>query len=114
MLSAQKATYGEGLDPNYLHPYMWVCKPHYYSGGLSYYNYPYTFGLLFAKGLYSKYLENKEMFVANYDNLLRATGKSTVEDTAKLMNIDVTKKEFWASSLELLKEDIEEFLRLTK
>jgi len=114
MLSAQKATYGDGLDPNYLHPYMWVCKPHYYSGGLSYYNYPYTFGLLFAKGLYSKYLENKELFVANYDNLLRATGKSTVEDTAKLMNIDVTKKEFWSSSLELLKEDIEEFLRLTK
>jgi oligoendopeptidase F len=114
MLSAQKATYGDGLDPTYLHPYMWVCKPHYYSGGLSYYNYPYTFGLLFAKGLYSKYLENKELFVANYDNLLRATGKSTVEDTAKLMNIDVTKKEFWSSSLELLKEDIEEFLRLTK
>jgi pepF/M3 family oligoendopeptidase len=114
MLEAQKETYGDGLDSNCLHPYMWICKPHYYSGGLSYYNFPYTFGLLFAKGLYSKYLEDKDTFVANYDRLLAATGKMKVEDVAKLMNIDVTKKDFWVSSLEILKEDIEEFLKLTK
>ena len=114
MIKAQKETYGDGLDPNALHPYMWVNKPHYYSGGLSYYNFPYTFGLLFAKGLYSKYLEDKETFVANYDVLLAATGKNTVEDVAKLMDIDVTKKDFWVSSLELLKEDIELFLEISK
>ncbi|MDT8337101.1 MAG: M3 family oligoendopeptidase [Candidatus Izemoplasmatales bacterium] len=114
MLKAQLETYGDGLDSSYLHPYMWICKPHYYSGGLSYYNFPYTFGLLFAKGLYSKYLEDKDTFVANYDQLLAATGKNKVEDVAKLMNIDVTKKYFWLSSLELLKEDIELFLDLTK
>ena len=114
MINAQKETYGDGLDPKILHPYMWVNKPHYYSGGLSYYNFPYTFGLLFAKGLYSKYLEDKESFVANYDLLLAATGKNTVEDVAKLMNIDVTKKDFWVSSLELLREDIELFLEISK
>lgn len=114
MINAQKETYGEGLDSEALHPYMWVNKPHYYSGGLSYYNFPYTFGLLFAKGLYSKYLENKEDFIAKYDSLLAATGKNTVEDVAKLMNIDVTKKDFWISSLELLKEDIELFLEISK
>ena len=114
MLKAQLETYGDGLDSSYLHPYMWICKPHYYSGGLSYYNFPYTFGLLFAKGLYSKYLDDKETFKANYDQLLAATGKNKVEDVAKLMNIDVTKKDFWVSSLELLKEDIELFLDLTK
>jgi len=114
MLDAQKQTYGDGLDSNYLHPYMWVCKPHYYSGGLSYYNFPYTFGLLFAKGLYAKYLEDKDTFVANYDRLLAATGKNKVEDVAKLMDIDVTKKAFWANSLEILKEDVDMFLELTK
>jgi oligoendopeptidase F len=114
MLDAQKQTYGDGLDSNYLHPYMWVCKPHYYSGGLSYYNFPYTFGLLFAKGLYAKYLEDKDTFVANYDRLLAATGKNKVEDVAKLMDIDVTKKDFWANSLEILKEDVDMFLELTK
>jgi oligoendopeptidase F len=70
--------------------------------------------LLFAKGLYAKYLDGKAEFVKNYDLLLAATGKMSVEDVAKLMNIDVTKKAFWVSSLEMLKEDIEEFLELTK
>ncbi|XMB71951.1 M3 family oligoendopeptidase [Mycoplasmatota bacterium WC30] len=114
MLKAQLETYGDGLDPNCLHPYMWVCKPHYYSGGLSYYNFPYTFGLLFAKGLYAKYLKDKSGFVEMYDNLLRSTGKMLVEDAAKLAGIDVTKKAFWVSSLELIKEDINMFLKLTE
>lgn len=114
MLKAQRETYGDGLDPNYLHPYMWVCKPHYYSGGLSYYNFPYTFGLLFAKGLYAKYLEDKDAFVPLYDQLLASTGKMMVEDAAALAGIDVTSKAFWASSLELLKQDIDLFLELTE
>ncbi len=114
MLDAQRKTYGDGLDPEYLHPYMWVCKPHYYSAHLSYYNFPYTFGLLFAKGLYAKYLENKEAFIGMYNKLLNATGKMMVEDAAMLAGIDVTKKAFWVSSLKLIKEDIEMFLELTK
>ena len=114
MLDAQKQTYGDGLDENLLHPYMWICKPHYYSGGLSYYNFPYTYGLLFAKGLYAKYLEDKEAFVKIYDDLLAATGQMQVEEVAALAGIDVTKKEFWVSSLELLKKDIELFLELTE
>ncbi len=114
MREAQLATYGDGLDPEYLHPYMWACKPHYYSGGLSYYNFPYTFGLLFAKGLYAKYLEDKEGFVTMYGKLLSATGKTMVEDAAKIAGIDVTKKEFWEKSLELLKKDVDLFLELTK
>ena len=114
MLNAQKQTYGDGLDPNYLHPYMWACKGHYYSGGLSYYNFPYAFGLLFAKGLYAQYLKNNEAFVAIYDDLLAATGQMTVEDVAKLANIDVTKPDFWRASLEIIKDDIDLFLELTK
>lgn len=114
MIQAQKETYGDGLDPDFLHPYMWVCKPHYYSGGLSYYNFPYTYGLLFAKGLYAKYLEDKGAFVKIYDDLLAATGQMKVEEVAELAGIDVTKKAFWKQSLDLLKKDIEIFLELTE
>ena len=39
MLTAQKTAYGDGLDNDCLHPYMWLCKSHYYSGGLSFYNF---------------------------------------------------------------------------
>jgi pepF/M3 family oligoendopeptidase len=114
MLDAQKQTYGDGLDPNYLHPYMWACKGHYYSGGLSFYNFPYAFGLLFAKGLYAIYLQDKPKFVSIYDDLLASTGKNTVEDVAKMAGIDVTKPEFWRGSLDIIKEDIDLFLSLTE
>ncbi len=114
MIEAQKNTYGNGLDSNYMHPYMWACKGHYYSAGLNYYNFPYAFGLLYAKGLYAKYLENKEEFVKNYDAMLLKTGEASVEDVALTMGIDVTKKEFWATSLNIIKQDIDKFIELTK
>jgi pepF/M3 family oligoendopeptidase len=112
MIESQKKSYGEGLDLNYLHPYMWVCKPHYYSAGFNFYNYPYAFGLLFSKGLYSKYLEDKEKFVAEYDTLLSVTGKNQISDITKLMNIDIHSMDFWRSSLELIREDIDKFIKL--
>lgn len=114
MSDAIKEAYGEGLDHEAINYYAWVNKPHYYSAGLSFYNWPYAFGLLFAKGLYAQYLNDKEGFVARYDDLLRATGKMCVEDVAALAGIDVTKKDFWRGSLDLIKEGIEEFLRLTE
>lgn len=114
MLKAQKAAYGDGLDENTLHPYMWLCKGHYYSGGLSFYNYPYAFGALFARGLYAKYLEEGPAFVETYKKMLRATGTSTVEDAALVSGIDLTDVNFWRSGLESMKEQIDEFCALVE
>jgi len=114
MLDAQEQTYGDGLDKDIRHPYMWLWKPHYYSAGLSFYNWPYAFGLLFAKGLYGIYQKEGKLFPPKYDELLKATGRLNVEDIAKLADIDVTSKEFWITSLEVLKEDIDLFLEITK
>lgn len=113
MLDAQKQAYGNGLDHNALHPYMWLIKPHYYSADLNFYNFPYAFGLLFAKGLYAKYLENPEFFVLKYDDLLAASGKMSVVDVCKIMNIDVESVAFWKSSLDIVKLDIDKFVELT-
>ena len=77
MLDAQKQTYGDGLDENALHPYMWACKTHYYSASLHFYNFPYAFGLLFGLGVYERYLEKGEAFLPEYDALLAATGLAT-------------------------------------
>ena len=112
MLEAQLEAYGDGLDPNVMHPYMWLCKGHYYSATRNYYNFPYAFGQLFAKGLYSIYLEKGDSFVELYKNMLQATGKNNLKDIASLAQIDITKKEFWASSLKLVEEEIEELLKL--
>lgn len=113
MLDAQKKAYGEGLDENFMHPYMWCCKGHYYSTGLSFYNFPYAFGLLFATGLYALYLEEGiDTFLPKYKNMLKATPTSTVEEAGKLMGIDLTDKKFWEASLELVEKNIEEFCSL--
>ena len=113
MLSAQKEAYGDGLDQSYLHPYMWACKPHYYSTGLSFYNFPYAFGGLFSKGLYAIYQEQPEGFVEKYQELLRATTVSSVEDTAKVLGVDVSTPEFWKKALAEVAESIEVFIALT-
>ena len=115
MVNAQKQAYGDGLDSNCLHPYMWVCKSHYYSSDLSYYNWPYAFGGLFARGLVVKYQEmGKEKFVPKYKEMLRTTTVATVEDTAKVLDIDLTDEAFWISALETAKSRIEEFIELSK
>ena len=112
MMQAQKKAYGDGLDHNTLHPYMWLNKPHYYSAGLNFYNFPYAFGLLFSKGLYAEYLERGDAFVEEYDDLLNATGKYNIQDVALRMNIDVHNPEFFRNSLKLIEKDIEKFIEL--
>lgn len=114
MKEAQLKAYGDSLDPNYLHPGMWINKSHYYSGGLSFYNFPYAFGLLFSKGIYAKYLENGPSFVHEIDRLLANTGRMNISDVAKSIGIDISQKEFWKKSLSLIEEDINLFMELTK
>ncbi len=114
MIEAQKTAYGDGLDPESLHPYMWLIKSHYYSAGLNFYNFPYTFGLLFAKGLYAKYLDAPEEFVSKYDVLLASTGKMSIVDVCKIMDIDAESQAFWTQSLSMLEKDIDQFIELSK
>lgn len=109
MLAAQKEAYGDGLDPAYLHPFMWVCKSHYYSAGLSFYNFPYAFGNLFALGLYSLFLKEEETFVEKYKAMLHATPCVTMEEAGAMMGIDLTKKAFWEESLAQIAKHVEAF-----
>ena len=112
MLEAQKKSYGDGLDHDCLHPYMWVCKSHYY--GPTFYNFPYAFGGLFARGLYAQYLEEGASFVPKYKKLLHTTTVATVEDTAKVAGIDLTDKNFWRSALQTIADQIDLFCKLVE
>lgn len=113
MHDAQLKTYGDGLDKNFLHGYMWACKGHYYSSGRNYYNFPYAYGGLFAKGLYAKYLEEGESFVAKYDKMLTNTTVASCEDIGKMVDVDVSSKEFWSKSLGMIETMIDEFIEIT-
>ena len=112
MLEAQKQSYGDGLDPLALHPYMWVCKGHYY--GPTFYNFPYAFGGLFARGLYAQYEKEGAAFVPKYKKLLYTTPIASVEDTAKVAGIDLTDKEFWRSALQQIADQIDLFCQLVE
>ncbi|OOM70572.1 M3 family oligoendopeptidase [Clostridium sp. BL-8] len=113
ILQAQKEAYGDGLDSNFLHPYMWTWKPHYYDAEYNYYNFPYAFGLLFAKGLYAEYLKRGEAFTKDYEQLLAITGKKKLADVTKFMGIDISDKTFWKNSLKTIEEDINKFIELS-
>ena len=112
MLDAQKASYGDGLDPETLHPYMWVCKGHYY--GPTYYNFPYAFGGLFARGLYAQYEQEGEAFIPKYNKLLYTTPVATAEEVAKVAGIDLTDKAFWRGALQTIADQIDLFCELVK
>lgn len=107
MVDAQKQTYGDGLDPQTLHPFMWAVKGHYYS--TSYYNWPYTFGLLFGLGLYAQYRHEPDEFRAGYDDLLSSTGMADAAALTARFGFDIHTIEFWRSSLDLVRERVAEF-----
>ena len=112
MLRAQDASYGEGLDPAFRHPYMWACKSHYYSSGLNFYNFPYAFGLLFGKGVFARYLKEGSAFVDTYCQLLRSCGSAPVAEVAASVGIDVHSVDFWRESLSMIRRDIDRFCAL--
>ncbi|MBD3235336.1 MAG: M3 family oligoendopeptidase [Candidatus Eisenbacteria bacterium] len=112
MIESQKKTYGDGLDPDHLHPYLWLLKPHYYSGGLHFYNFPYAFGLLFGLGIYAIYRKEGEAFIPRYKELLRSTGAGKVADLAGSFGIDVRSTDFWKSSLGIVAEQVDRYCEL--
>jgi pepF/M3 family oligoendopeptidase len=109
MLKAQTATYGDGLDERYLQKFMWTWKPHYYSPSLSFYNFPYAFGLLFATGLYAIYQQRGAAFVEDYKKLLASTGEADAADLAKRFGIDIRKPKFWEDSLAIIGKQIDRY-----
>lgn len=107
MVWAQGESYGDALASH--HPYMWAVKPHYY--GSNFYNYPYTFGLLFGLGLYAQFLAARERgeeadFQRRYDELLAGTGLADARTLAAGFGIDLHAPDFWEASLDVIRAQI--------
>jgi oligoendopeptidase F len=109
MERAQKATCGELAT---YHPYMWTWKPHYYYGGLPFYNFPYSFGLLFGIGLFAIYQQRGADFVPDYKSLLASTGEAPAADLAARFGIDIRSRKFWDDSLGVIGKRIERYCGL--
>jgi oligoendopeptidase F len=110
MQTAQADAYGDGLDQSTAHPHMWLLKPHYY--GSHFYNWPYTYGLLFGLGLFAQYRADPERFLAGYDDLLSRAGMNTAEELGDAFGIDVTGQAFWTASLNVIESRIDQYATL--
>jgi pepF/M3 family oligoendopeptidase len=110
MLQAQADAYGDGLVQATAHPYMWAVKPHYYSS--HFYNWPYTYGLLFGLGLFAQYQQDPQRFSAHYDDALSRAGMNTAEELGAVFGFDVTDGAFWTASLDVIRERIAAYTAL--
>lgn len=112
MERAQKAAYGDGLDERYLQKYMWTWKSHYYNTDVSFYNFPYAFGLLFGAGLYAIYQQRGSDFVDDYKALLASTGEDMAADLADRFGINIRTRKFWDNSIAIIGRRVERYCEL--
>lgn len=113
MIEAQKKAYGKLLDPSGYHPLFWASKLHFYITDSPFYNYPYTFGFLFAGGVYDRAKREGSAFAPKYKALLADTGKMTSEEVAmKHLGVDLTKDDFWKDAVARAVVDVGEFAKL--
>ncbi len=107
MLDAQRKNFGDALDPEQLDPWFWASKLHFYITGISFYNFPYTFGYLFSMGIFARAKAEGAAFLPEYEALLRATGSAPAEQVAAdALGVDLREEAFWNASLDLVEEDV--------
>jgi oligoendopeptidase F len=115
MLHAQRTNFGDALAAEELDPLFWASKLHFYITGVSFYNFPYTFGYLFARGLFARYLAQGPSFFREYEALLRQTGSGSAEDVVRrTLGVDLGRPEFWLAALDLVEREVERFDALTQ
>ncbi|MCI8372293.1 MAG: M3 family oligoendopeptidase [Lachnospiraceae bacterium] len=109
LLSAQKFAYGNGMSDE-KHPFMWICKPHYYFPDFHFYNFPYPFALLFSKGLLAMYKQEGKAFIPKFEEILTATGSNSVRGVFGILGIQPEDKCFYENGLRLIIEQIDLFI----
>jgi oligoendopeptidase F len=111
MLDAEREWYGDALDPDDLDPWFWASKLHFYITSISFYNFPYTFGYLFSLGIFARAKREGPGFLPRYEALLRSTGGASAEQVAQgALGVDLRKPDFWNASLDLIEENLDEYL----
>lgn len=112
MINCMKVAYGDSIEAETIHPYMWMNKVGYFMADNEFLNFPYSFGVLFSKALYAQYTKNGQVFGKLYDKFLSETSTNNIADVAKIMGIDVHSMNFWRGSLKIIERDIEKFINI--
>ncbi len=113
MSAAQRRIFGDALEPGGEDPMFWASKLHFYRAGVSFYNYPYTFGFLLAATLFRKFKEEGPSFLPRYESFLRLSGSDTAEGVARRsLGADIGKPEFWETAIKGLAEPLARYRKL--
>ena len=113
MSNAWTEWFGDSLaEPD---PMFWASKLHFHISGLSFYNFPYTFGYLFSLGVYLRRQEMGSEFYPRYVALLRDTGRTTAEALAKQhLGVDLEEPTFWRETIARLEPRVAAFEALVE
>jgi oligoendopeptidase F len=115
MVAAQKEAFGDILSEDGYHPLFWASKLHFFETEVPFYNFPYTFGYLFAGGLYDMAKKEGKAFAEPYKAFLADTGSMTTEEVAqKHLGVDLTGDKFWNDAVDRVLSSIEPFIKLTE
>jgi oligoendopeptidase F len=113
MVETQREVFGDVLVPYGEDPLFWVSKLHFYISGVTFYNFPYTFGFLLTRALYARYREEGAAFLPKYEEFLRLTGSDDVEGViGNSIGGDTTTADFWQASIRSLEEPIADYRSL--
>jgi oligoendopeptidase F len=107
MVGTQRRVLGDVLQTGGEDPYFWASKLHFYITGLTFYNFPYTFGYLLSRGLYAMFQQEGAGFLPKYEEFLRLAGSDTAENVVKrTVRKDIERTDFWADAIKSLEEPL--------
>jgi oligoendopeptidase F len=103
MSETQREVFGDTLEEGGEDPYFWASKLHFYITGVTFYNFPYTFGFLLSRGLFAMFQQEGSDFLPRYEEFLRLTGSDSAEAVAKrALGRDLEDASFWADAIKTL------------
>ena len=107
MVETQRRVLGDVLEPGGEDAYFWASKLHFYITGLTFYNFPYTFGYLLSRGLYGMFKNEGAKFLPKYEEFLRLAGSDTAENVVRrTVGADIEKTDFWTAAIKSLEEPL--------
>jgi oligoendopeptidase F len=107
MVETQRRIFGDVLEPGGEDPYFWASKLHFYISGITFYNFPYTFGFLLSRALYAMFNANGSEFLSQYEQFLRLAGSDTAENVVKrTLGRDLETPEFWNEAIQSLERPL--------
>jgi oligoendopeptidase F len=113
MAQTQLEVFGEALLPDGVDPFFWASKLHFYITDIMFYNFPYTFGFLLARALFSSFLDQGAAFLPQYEAFLKMAGSGSAEQVIQeTLGIDITQESFWQAAIRSLEVPLQQYREL--